>query len=540
MKKTLGRFLILLVLLIALPVCALASEDAVTFQVNPYGEVAEYSAATGTKLLDWAEDELGLGVDSYIYGYRLTRNGVDTLVKENIVIEDGDLYTLLWWLEHDSGYLCIFNDMDAAEVPDHTDYTFLGYNTVSNVVHKVNGKDYSFDVSYPFCQIGDCFELYDDLKYYAYVYADGEEINPTGALPLKHTIFTVINAIPFQVIDDSGLVTYYAAPGLTLLEYFPYSDCGYRLTRNGVDTVLTEDIVIEEGDLYTMLWSRWTNGTVAVLADVDAADLPEAEHYELYPLAKVINIVHTVNGTEHTFEVTADSSTIHDAFAKHGLLPKNGKLYVNGEAVDTSAMLPFKPTAFTFPSYSVSFNANGGTGEMAAETDLNDAEYTLPECGFTAPEGMQFKGWAYSAAGEVIASETITLDKDVELFAIWQSTACTITFDANGGMGVMTAVKVQPGQYTLPECSFIAPEGTVFAAWLINNKAFQPGDVIDVTADTLVKAAWTAAVPGAPDGSSSTPAVPQTGDSTQLGLWICLMTLSLLGLCLTSRKRKIN
>ena len=44
-------------------------------------------------------------------------------------------------------------------------------------------------------------------------------------------------------------------------------------------------------------------------------------------------------------------------------------------------------------TYTVSFNANGGTGTMADVTGVPAGAYTLPANGFTAPAGKQFKGW---------------------------------------------------------------------------------------------------------------------------------------------------
>ena len=63
----------------------------------------------------------------------------------------------------------------------------------------------------------------------------------------------------------------------------------------------------------------------------------------------------------------------------------------------------------------------------------------------------------------------------------------TVSFDANGGSGEMTAVEVEEGkEYTLPSCSFIAPEGKEFDKW---DKG-AAGDKITVTANVTVKAEW--------------------------------------------------
>ena len=71
-------------------------------------------------------------------------------------------------------------------------------------------------------------------------------------------------------------------------------------------------------------------------------------------------------------------------------------------------------------TYTVSFNANGGTGNMADATGVN-GEYALPANGFTAPDGKQFKGWSTIANGEIIGGATYNVTSNVELFAIWEN-----------------------------------------------------------------------------------------------------------------------
>ncbi|GEM_PF-1307661 len=71
-------------------------------------------------------------------------------------------------------------------------------------------------------------------------------------------------------------------------------------------------------------------------------------------------------------------------------------------------------------TYTVSFNANGGTGSMAEVTGVSAGAYTLPANGFTAPAGKQFKGWATDAAGAVITDTTYNVTGDVTLYAIWE------------------------------------------------------------------------------------------------------------------------
>ena len=75
----------------------------------------------------------------------------------------------------------------------------------------------------------------------------------------------------------------------------------------------------------------------------------------------------------------------------------------------------------TVTTYTVSFNANGGTGTMADVTGVSAGAYTLPANGFIAPDGKRFVGWATSAGGTATsAGGTITVSDNVTLYAIWE------------------------------------------------------------------------------------------------------------------------
>ena len=100
-------------------------------------------------------------------------------------------------------------------------------------------------------------------------------------------------------------------------------------------------------------------------------------------------------------------------------------------------------------NYTVSFNANGGFGSMNPVQFAG--EYTLPTCGFTAPTGKQFKGWATSANGSVIEGTTYNVTANVEFFAIWENIPVTnytiyATAGANGTISPSGEVAVAEGE----------------------------------------------------------------------------------------------
>ncbi len=66
-----------------------------------------------------------------------------------------------------------------------------------------------------------------------------------------------------------------------------------------------------------------------------------------------------------------------------------------------------------------------------------------------------------------------------------------VTFDSGRGYGYMSEAQVQKGKtYTLPECTFTAPNKMEFDCWEIGGKQYQPGDRITVTDNVTVSALW--------------------------------------------------
>ena len=82
-----------------------------------------------------------------------------------------------------------------------------------------------------------------------------------------------------------------------------------------------------------------------------------------------------------------------------------------GADMTIKAMWKDKPTEY----WTVTFDANGGSGTMAAIKVEKGEEYTLPECAFTAPEGKKFEQWSYGAPGTVI-----TVVDNMTITAYWE------------------------------------------------------------------------------------------------------------------------
>lgn len=78
-------------------------------------------------------------------------------------------------------------------------------------------------------------------------------------------------------------------------------------------------------------------------------------------------------------------------------------------------------------TYTVSFAANGGTGTMADVTGIS-GEYTLPENGFTAPDGKQFKAWSVGGVEKAVGDK-ITVTANTTVTAVWETIPAGHTCD---------------------------------------------------------------------------------------------------------------
>ena len=98
----------------------------------------------------------------------------------------------------------------------------------------------------------------------------------------------------------------------------------------------------------------------------------------------------------------------------------NAKFYINCKAsVPMGDEIPEAPKEFT-----VSFDANGGTGSIDPVKVEENKEFALPNNTFVAPEGKEFKAWVVNGK-EYQAGEKITVTGDVVVSASWKDASVT-------------------------------------------------------------------------------------------------------------------
>ena len=151
-----------------------------------------------------------------------------------------------------------------------------------------------------------------------------------------------------------------------------------------------------------------------------------------------------------------------------GLVITNNKFTMPDSNVEVKAI--FEEDAPTAPAeYTVRFNANGGGGTMADVTGVSGS-YALPSCGFTEPEGKQFKGWSTSADGSVISGTTYEVSSDTTFYAIWESKEYSIIVtDGKATIGAGSEISKAAQGTTITLTANAAPDGKVFDKWVVES-----------------------------------------------------------------------
>lgn len=93
-------------------------------------------------------------------------------------------------------------------------------------------------------------------------------------------------------------------------------------------------------------------------------------------------------------------------------------------------------TVGALASYTVSYNANGGSGAPGNQTKWYGSTLTLSSTKPTRT-GYTFQGWATSASGGVAyqPGQAYGNDANITLYAVWKANTWTVKYDANGGSG---------------------------------------------------------------------------------------------------------
>ena len=212
---------------------------------------------------------------------------------------------------------------------------------------------------------------------------------------------------------------------------------------------------------------------------------------------KTHNVTLTLSSTKptrsgYTFKGWSTSSTATSATYSAG------GSYTANASVTLYAVWSYNTPA-PVATYTVSYNANGGSGAPASQTKTHNVTLTLSSTRPTR-SGYSFLGWSTSSTATsptYYASGSYTANASATLYAVWSKnapTTYTISFNANGGSGAPSSV-TKTNDVTLYLPSTIPTRTNyAFLGWSTSSTAttasYSAGGTFTLNANTTLYAVW--------------------------------------------------
>ena len=424
-----------------------ATTSAVSFTItDPTDAAAKGVIISGTS---WYKKDA-----SSIYGWTQCINGVDTF-------EEGT-YRLSVQLRSKSN-----DDKEYYAMSDATTFTVNGVQWNSEEqfrdYYASDGYGYRFFVSPEFTLGG---KMLDSIAVTTpptkTAYREGEAFNPAGmVVTATYTDSTTAPVVLYTVTDGTSMAAgkttvtiSYTEGGVTETTTQPITVAKeYTVTVNGGtgngEYIAGEEVSISAFVSTGMQFKEWqgTYGLTFTSGDKNSqtatftmpahdvtvtAVTGPAEYYVsvsggsgtgMYEAGATVTIVADPPEAGKQFKEWSVGDGKVLRFTESDITSSTAKFVMPGEAVRISATYEDIPVT----TYTVSFDANGGTGTMADVTGIS-GEYTLPENGFTAPDGKQFKAWSVGGSEKAVGDK-ITVTADTTVTAVWETIPAGHTCD---------------------------------------------------------------------------------------------------------------
>ena len=251
--------------------------------------------------------------------------------------------------------------------------------------------------------------------------------------------------------------------------------------------------------------SNYTSNSGTTLYAIWTANVPEPETYTVSynanggsgaPSAQVKteNVTLTLSSTKptrsgYTFKGWSTSKTATSPTYYAG-----GSYTANASATLYAVWEQNAPTTYT-----VSYNANGGSGAPSSQTKTHNVTLTLSSTKPTR-SGYTFLGWSTSSKATsptYYASGSYTANASATLYAVWSKNApatYTVSFNANGGSGAPSSVTKTDGVTLYLPTTEPYRSNYEFLGWSTSSTATSPtyyaGGSFSRNANTTLYAVW--------------------------------------------------
>ena len=246
----------------------------------------------------------------------------------------------------------------------------------------------------------------------------------------------------------------------------------------------------------------------------------------LYEVVPTVEITYDANGGEGSMTAGAAPKGYLFNLAGNGFTREyfdfvgwSTNKYATESEVVTSGTFTKATTLYAIWKHQtaeITFNNNGGSGEMANQTVDKNVATALTHCTFAAPIYREFIGWALSNNGTKAYDdeENITITENTTLYALWGLLDATISFNANGGSGEMADMPVKMTVATALKENAFTRDGYTFMGWATTADGAvaykNTASIIVYTANTTLYAVWkeNVVIPTNPTDPEPKPVVP--------------------------------
>ncbi len=272
----------------------------------------------------------------------------------------------------------------------------------------------------------------------------------------------------------------------------------YEAYTDNKETVATLDIPIRVTASITSMSANSTYG-----ASVSTAG--QVKYYSYTPSTSGTYVIYSTGSIDtkvYLYDASGNDITYNDdgGAEQNFRLEYNlvaGTTYIYGVryySSDRTGTISFKFGRV----YTVSYNANGGSGAPSSQSKDYGTTLTLSTTE-PARSGYTFLGWATSSDATSAAYQpggSFTSNSNTTLYAVWKSNTGSITYNANGGSGAPSA---QTGSTSYTISSTVpARFGYTFLGWSTSSTAtsasYKPGNSITANSDITLYAVWKSAV----------------------------------------------
>lgn len=185
-----------------------------------------------------------------------------------------------------------------------------------------------------------------------------------------------------------------------------------------------------------------------------------------------------------------------------------------GTQISTTTTMPANNVTYyaqwSANTYTVNYNANGGTGTTASSSHTYGTAKALTTNGFSKT-GHTFLGWSTSPSattatytnGQSVSNLSSTNGGTVTLYAVWKVNSYTLTFNPNGGTVSETSRKVAQGS-PLGKLPVPTRPGYIFNGWFAysyGGTQYTESSIMG-SSDLTIYASWTQKTTTLIDGPS--------------------------------------